>query len=118
MPLFYSGGLVHALPPTYGEVEPRSITMSNSEGGTTGGTAVSYAVNYTAATTGTVKEIVVDFCTFDPLWGDTCNQPAGLTMGATPSVTTSGAMGASGWSAAAQASSPYTTLFLTDAPPA
>ncbi|MGH7237583.1 MAG: hypothetical protein ACREGF_03550, partial [Candidatus Saccharimonadales bacterium] len=80
LPLFLGGSAL-----AYGQVQSRSIEMSDSSAGSS---ATSYAVNFTTATTGTVAGIVVDFCagTSSPIIGDTCAAPTGFSVG-TPTVT-------------------------------
>src|ERR1035438_358853 len=86
------GGLVHA---AYGQVQSRSIQLSDSNGGDTG---VSYLVQFNVATTGTIQGYVVDFCSNDPIITDTCTQPGGFTVGGSPTFTP-GTNTASGWTA-------------------
>ncbi|HSX32627.1 MAG TPA: hypothetical protein VLF43_05175 [Candidatus Saccharimonadales bacterium] len=78
----------HAFP-VGGQVQSRSIKISDSRPNITG---VTYDVKYTAATTGTVRGIIIDFCdsTSTPIIGDsTCNVTnlGGFTVGASPTVT-------------------------------
>lgn len=73
------------------QIEPRSIEMSESAISTgtyaADGQNVSYNVSFTTATTGAIEGIVVDFCSNDPIIGDTtCNAPTGFTVGATPTT--------------------------------
>jgi hypothetical protein len=101
-------------------LEPRYIEMSNS---TEGATAVTYSINFTFGSSYTVKGIIVDFCGNDPIVGDaSCTNPGGNTSfdvgGATPSFTTSGTIGTSGWTSAGLntvTGSQKRTLELTDA---
>jgi hypothetical protein len=83
--------LVHA----YGQVTSRTIQLSSSiEGNST----TIYNVGFTAATTSAVKGVVVDFCSTDPIIGDSCTAPSGFTVGASPSVTSiTGLGGAGSW---------------------
>lgn len=117
-----------------GQVSSRSIQLSdgNPSGGTisTGvgsGTAVSYKVTFTAATSTAVGAIVVDICDNTPLIGDTtCAYPAGFSWGAaapalSPANTVTGITGT--WTASSQqgggaSSSAPQVLVLTDASPA
>ena len=101
------------------QVTSRYIQMSSSASGTlTAGQNVSYEVGFTVPTTGTVQGIVVDFCSNTPIIGDTCTKPTGFTLGATPTVATTGGnnTGLSGtWTAAgANNASGYRTLSLTN----
>jgi hypothetical protein len=75
----------------YGLITARSIEMSSSAASATG---LSYLVTFTAATTGTVKSFVVDFCDNSPILNDTCTATVGTNvpdLGASPTVTTTGA---------------------------
>lgn len=102
-----------------GQIQSRSIMMSDSaaSGGTitTGvgsGTNVTYRATFTAASSYTLKGIVLDFCSGTggtPFIGDsTCSAPTNFTVGASPSLdgsnytvgasTTTG-IGATGWTA-------------------
>lgn len=69
------------------QVTSRSITMSNSNQGTTGN---SYKVTFTTATAynggSPMKGIVVDFCDNDPLPGDSCTLPTGFSVTGSPAV--------------------------------
>jgi hypothetical protein len=82
------------------QVQTRSITMSDSNQGTTG---VSYNVKFNWATTGNVGGIVIDFCDNTPIIGDTtCSVPTGFTVSGSPTFTiNSTSLGAGGtWTAA------------------
>lgn len=66
------------------QLTSRSIELSDSgpSGGsiTTGvgsGTSVSYLVSFTASGT-SVQSLVIDFCSNDPIIGDTCTAPTGM----------------------------------------
>src|SRR5665213_945226 len=87
-----TGGKVLAVP---GQVQTRSIQMSDNTTNTSGSTA-SYLVQFNVATTGTVQAVVVDFCNTDPIPGDTCTLPVGFVAAAT---FTPGTNTASGWTA-------------------
>jgi len=91
-PLLFFGGKAFA---TAGQVQSRSIQMSDDTVNTSGGTAT-YKVQYNIATTGVVQAVVVDFCSSDPIPGDACTAPTGFVSGSTfnPGTNT-----ASGWSA-------------------
>jgi hypothetical protein len=93
----------------YGQVSARNIQMSSSANGATNTT---YQVGFTIATTGVVQGVVVDFCSNDPIIGDTCTAPSGFTVG-TPTVATTGGsntgLGA-GWTAASANSGRTLTL--------
>ncbi|MDQ3094257.1 MAG: hypothetical protein M3Q70_03735 [bacterium] len=58
----------------YAQPTNRSIDLSTSE---VSATDVTYTVNYTAATSSTIRGIVIDFCD-SPLVGTVCTAPAGL----------------------------------------
>ena len=68
---------------TYGLVTARSIKMSSSANGATG---TSYLVTYTPASSTLVQAIAVDFCSNDPIIGDSCTAPTSFSVG-TPTVT-------------------------------
>jgi hypothetical protein len=74
----FLGSAAHA----YGLVSARSIQLSTSAASAT---AVTYKVTFTAATTGTMKGVVIDFCDNSPIIGDDCTTPAGFSVG-TPTV--------------------------------
>lgn len=67
----------------YGQVTYRSIELSNS---TPSATSVTYAVQFTTATADPIEGIVVDFCSNDPIIGDSCTGPTGFTVGSTPTT--------------------------------
>jgi len=94
------------------QVSFRSITMSNSTGGATG---VDYKVAFTAPSNATVKGIIVDFCSNDPIIGDSCTLPSGFSLsGVTVDTTTSPDTGLTGtWTATPTNSN--RTLELTNA---
>ncbi len=69
-----SGFIGHA---SANQVTARSITISNSNGGTNN---VAYTLAFTTATTSNVGGIVVDFCSNDPIIGDSCTAPAGFDV--------------------------------------
>ncbi|MFA5003722.1 MAG: hypothetical protein WC498_00370 [Candidatus Saccharimonadales bacterium] len=102
------GGTAYA-----GQVTTRSIQLSNSTPSATGTT---YNVSFKPTATGTVGGIVVDFCSDSPIIGSTnCTAPAGMTIGASPSVTITSGLGVGGtW---ATTSSTANTLFYTNATP-
>ncbi|HWB38913.1 MAG TPA: hypothetical protein VG604_01610 [Candidatus Saccharimonadales bacterium] len=79
-PLF-GGGKVYAAT----QLGQRSIQMSDSGASSNGistgvgsGTSVVYEVSI--VTTASADSIVIDFCTQDPIIGDTCTKPTGLTL--------------------------------------
>ena len=82
-----------------GQVQSRSIEMSDSK---VSATSVTYKVKFTAATTATIKSLVVDFCSNSPIIGDACTAPTGFTVG-TPTVTV--VSGITGWTGPTSASS-------------
>lgn len=63
------------------QVTSRAITMSSS---VASASATSYNVTFTQ-TSGTVKGVIVDFCSNSPLIGDTCSAPGTFSVG-TPTV--------------------------------
>jgi hypothetical protein len=77
------------------QLTSRSLIMSDSRIGTTAGATSSYQVNFKpGSATYTVKGIIVDFCNDSPVVGSgTCTLPPGFTVGASPTVTTTGATG-------------------------
>lgn len=97
----------------YNSPTDREVRLSSSANGATG---VTYKVKFTAATTGTVESIVVDFCGTTPIIGDTCTKPAGFDLGATPTVNLVSGLTAT-WTAAGANpdSGDYRTLTLTKA---
>ncbi len=116
-----------------GQVSSRSLQLSdgNPSGGTItsgvgSGTAVSYKVTFTAATSTAVGAIVVDICDNTPLIGDTtCAYPASFSWGAATPVLSGGTVsGVTGtWTASSQQGGGASTsapqvLVLTDATPA
>ncbi|HVS58179.1 MAG TPA: hypothetical protein VHD60_00365 [Candidatus Saccharimonadales bacterium] len=83
------------------QVTSRSIEISSSTAGATG---VSYQVGFTPATTATtIQAIIVDFCSNDPIIGDSCTAPTGFSVG-TPTVTGVTVTGQTGgtWTASSQ----------------
>jgi hypothetical protein len=99
------------------QLTTRSIEMSNSQSGATGTT---YTISFTFGSSYTVKGIAVDFCDNDPIVDDaTCTAPTGFDVGGTtPTITTSGTIGTSGWTAAGInliTGSQYRTLAVSDA---
>lgn len=71
----------------YGQVQSRSIELTSSAPGlTAAGQNVTYAVQFTTATAGAIEGVVVDFCSNDPIIGDSCTAPTGFTVGATPTT--------------------------------
>ena len=94
-----------------GLVSSRSIKMSSSAVSATG---VSYTVSFTAATTATISEIVVDFCdgTSSPIVGEACSTTGDPSLGATPSVTCTSNCPTSP-TYTTESASPYTTLCIT-----
>jgi hypothetical protein len=94
LPVLITGGKVFATGP--GQIQSRSIQMSDDTTNTSGGTD-SYLVQFNVATTGVVQAIIVDFCSTDPIPGDVCTPtPTGFTVG---SAFTPGTNTASGWTA-------------------
>jgi hypothetical protein len=59
------------------QVTARSIQMGSSLASATN---VAYKVGFTVATTGNIGGIVVDFCSNDPIIGDTCTAPTGFNV--------------------------------------
>lgn len=90
------------------QITARSITMSNSNAGTTG---VTYKVSFKAAASYQLKGIVVDFCDNDPLPGDTCTLPTGFSLTASPAI--ANASPSVAWTAASSNSNRTLTLTNT-----
>ena len=90
----FLGSSAHAV--SYSLVTHRQIQMSDSNPGDVG---VSYAVSFIPSATSEVLEgILVDFCSNDPIIGDTCTAPTGMSIGASPAVTTpTGFQGSPTW---------------------
>lgn len=113
MPLF-----TNSVASAYGLVTSRSIEMSDSSASATG---VQYAVSFIPSVTSeTIGGIVVDFCSNDPILGDSCSTTAALDASVTASpaispTTPTGFSTSSGtWVASTNGSSPYATLFVTN----
>lgn len=71
-----------------GQVTSRSITMSSSAASAT---SVTYTVTFTPATSISHPDVILDFCSNDPLIGDSCTATAGTDV---PDFTSAAA---SGW---------------------
>ncbi len=71
-----------------GQVTSRSITMGSSAASAT---SVTYTVTFTPATTVGHPDVILDFCSNDPLIGDSCTATAGTDV---PDFTSAAA---SGW---------------------
>lgn len=71
-----------------GQVTSRSITMSTSAASAT---SVTYTATFTPATSITHPDVILDFCSNDPLIGDSCTATAGTDV---PNFTSAAA---SGW---------------------
>jgi len=108
------------------QITSRSILMSSGNPADTAN-SVTYQIRFTAASSYTVKAIVVDFCSNDPVIGDaTCTAPTGFDVGGTtPTIVTSSVtdptltttLGASGWTGAGTnliTGSQYRTLTITN----
>lgn len=91
------GALSVVMPVEAGQVQSRKIMMSDNgasgnssiTSGVGSGTNVTYRVVFKAATSFTVKGVVVDFCSGSgtPFIGDsTCPAPTSFTVGATPTT--------------------------------
>jgi hypothetical protein len=113
VPLGVIGGIsqvAHAFP-SYGELQSRSVEMSTS----VAGASATYHVSFTAATTASIGGIVVDFCSNDPIMGDTCTAPTGLSIG-TPTVSGASSTLTGTWTAGKVASSVSTLSYTTTTP--
>ncbi len=83
----------------YGQVTSRSIQMSSA---IPSNANTSYAVAFTPASGTPIQAMAVDFCSNDPLIGDSCTAPTGFSVG-TPTVTgvtVTGQTGGGTWAAA------------------
>jgi len=60
-----------------GQVTSRAIKLGSSAASATN---VMYHVAFTTASTSNVQGIVIDFCSNDPIIGDTCTAPAGFNV--------------------------------------
>ncbi|HUC87938.1 MAG TPA: hypothetical protein VMR95_02220 [Candidatus Binatia bacterium] len=106
-PLLLSSGVADA----YGQVQSRSITMSSA---VVSNASTTYTVSYNVATSGVVAGMVVDFCSNDPIVGDTCTAPTGFSTGASPTFsTTPSTPGQTGLTWAAAEANTDRTLELT-----
>jgi hypothetical protein len=102
----------------YGQVQSRSIQISDSNvSGSGGGTGVTYKVSFLPVSTNNLGGIIIDFCSNDPIIGDTCTAPAGFTLGgAAPASNVTSGIGTGGtWGAVATGS--FNILFETNATP-
>ncbi len=69
------------------QLQSRSIKMSDSgissnatvPSGIGSGSGVTYLVTFTTSATGATGSMVIDFCSTDPLIGDTCTAPTGMS---------------------------------------
>lgn len=70
------------------QLTSRSIQLSSS---TPSATGVTYNATFTAASSYTIKGIVIDFCSNDPFVDDTtCTAPSGLALGSSATTSLSG----------------------------
>jgi len=77
-------GLLHLdVARAYGLITTRSIELNNS---TNGATNTTYAVTFTPSASNSIQAIIVDFCSNDPIIGDSCTTPSSFTLTATPGV--------------------------------
>ncbi len=83
----FSEALGHA---SANQITTRSITMSNSS---ITGTNVEYKAGFVVTTTGNIGGVVIDFCSNDPIIGDTCTAPTGFNTNKA-TTTVSGQTGA------------------------
>lgn len=108
------GQIASALPVGQ-QVTSRSIKLSTSA---VGATSTSYNVSFTAATSHTIRGLIVDICdgSDTPIIGDTnCAAPAGFTWGAgTPTVTLTSGLSGGTWVSTATTLNSGRTLKLTD----
>ena len=92
--VFFVAGIIAAIssrasaaPFAYNLISSRNIIMSDTHVSDSG---VSYQIGFTPNTSATIKGIVVDFCSTNPLIGETCTPPPGFSITTTPVVATSG----------------------------
>ena len=92
--VFFVAGIIAAIssrasaaPFAYNLISSRNIIMSDTHVSDSG---VSYQIGFTPNTSATIKGIVVDFCSTNPLIGETCTPPTGFSITTTPVVATSG----------------------------
>ena len=83
-PIILFHGSVHAVD---GQVQSRSVQMGDSTTNTSGGTT-KYLVTFTPynSSATTIYGIIVDFCSTDPIPGDTCTAPTGFSVTASGSI--------------------------------
>jgi len=78
----------HAFP-TGGQLQSRAIRMSSSKPYVAGDADLTYLVTFKPASDYTAKGFIVDFCSNDPIIGNsTCTAPAAFTVG-TPTINAS-----------------------------
>jgi hypothetical protein len=94
----------------YGLVTTRSIQMSSSAAAATN---TSYLVTFTPASATLIQAIAVDFCSNDPIIGDSCTAPTSFSVG-TPTVTGTSVSGETGGSWTATAINSNRTLVLSN----
>ena len=103
--------LIAQVAEAYGLVTSRSVTISSASDAATNATTT-YSVSFDAATSGNIEGMVVDFCSNDPIIGDTtCTAPTNFSLASSTlgTVTTTGQTGLT-WS---KGSSTTSTLILS-----
>ena len=88
-----AGNIVPSIAGAYGQVQSRSIQMSSScvsGGSPCNGTGVNYFVSFMPSSTATIGSIDINFCSNDPIIGDTCTAPTGFTSGSATTTTPTG----------------------------
>jgi hypothetical protein len=106
----FSNLATHFVAAIGGQVQSRSIEMSNSA---VSATAVSYQTQFYPTAVTAVGGITVDFCANDPIIGDTCTAPTGFSVGASPTYTGLTGIGSGGtWVASSNGA--HNLFYLTN----
>jgi hypothetical protein len=106
----FSNLATHFVAAIGGQVQSRSIEMSNSAVSATG---VSYQTQFYPTAVTAVGGITVDFCANDPIIGDTCTAPTGFSVGASPTYTGLTGIGSGGtWVASSNGA--HNLFYLTN----
>jgi len=99
----------------YGQIQYRSIELSSSQiGSVTAGQNVTYNVSFEPASTSNLGGIVVDFCSNDPIVGDSCTAPTGFALGSTPTVSAPTGFSTSSGTWGGTSNGAQNTLFYTN----
>jgi len=95
----------------YGQVQLRSVELSNS---VVSATNVTYNVSFEPSTTANIGGIDVDFCSNDPIIGDSCTAPTGFSLTASPAITQPTGFSTANGTYAGTSNGAHNLLFLTD----